>query len=395
MVNKKGYTPQHCQHRRSGRGYVCLDGKQIPTGVWGSAEAEQKANELIAQWLANGRKLPEAMCPKVYRIEDLVADFWVHAEKVYSKHGRPTREINNVRDAVRPLLARYASHPVNSFTSADLVLLRDQVQADRSWARTTLNARIGVIKRIFYWGVQRGLVQPSTAHAIASVKGLRSGQSQAKDSKKVAGITEEQMRAVLPFLPRQVAAMIELQWHTAMRPGEVVQMRWADIDRSDQEWIYTPRSHKLEHMGIPRRIWIGPAAQSILRQWLKVDSESPIFSPREAEHERLAALRAARKSPMTPSQQARENRARRNPRSPIRDHYSTNTYAQAIARACVTAGIAVWGPNRLRHAAASRFRREAGLDVAQAVLGHTNASTTELYAPVDDHKVQSSVRTLG
>jgi hypothetical protein len=41
VVNKKGYTPQHCQHRRSGRGYVCLDGRQIPTGVWGSPEAEQ------------------------------------------------------------------------------------------------------------------------------------------------------------------------------------------------------------------------------------------------------------------------------------------------------------------------------------------------------------------
>jgi integrase len=395
MTRKKGYTPQHCNHKRSGRGYVYLDGKQIPTGVWGTAEADQKANELIARWLANGRKLPEEMRPLVFRVEDLVAEFWVHAQEHYRKHGKPTGEVNNVRDAVRPLLRLFGLRPADSFTPMDLEALQQHVVRDGRWARTTINSRINIVKRIFRWGVRRGSISGNTSHALTTVPALRPTKTNAREPEAVRPIAEEEMKAVLPLVPRPVAAMIQLQWHTAMRPGEVVQMRWADIDRSHEEWLYRPRRHKLEHLGVNRRVWLGPASQGILRDWRKVDPESPIFSPRAAEHERLERLRAERKAPLTPSAQRRRQDAARISRRKLRDSYSTNTYAQAIARACSAAGIPVWRPNQLRHAAAGRVRAAAGLDAAQVALGHANASTTELYASLDDTKARSIARQLG
>ena len=94
------------------------------------------------------------------------------------------------------------------------------------------------------------------------------------------------MQAVLPHVSRQVAAMIQLQWLTGMRPGEVVQMRGGDLDRSGRVWIYRPGQHKVEHHELEREIAIGPKAREVLGPFLKLDRRAGLFSPREAEDER-------------------------------------------------------------------------------------------------------------
>lgn len=43
-----------------------------------------------------------------------------------------------------------------------------------------------------------------------------------------------------------------------------------------------------------------------------------------------------------------------------------------------------FGPNRLRHNAATKIRREFGLDAAQVMLGHATAQVTQVYAETDD-----------
>jgi integrase len=55
-----------------------------------------------------------------------------------------------------------------------------------------------------------------------------------------------------------------------------------------------------------------------------------------------------------------------------------------------------WSPNQLRHSAATRLRREFGIDVAQSVLGHRlGSSVTEVYAEVDAAKVAAIVARVG
>ena len=39
-----------------------------------------------------------------------------------------------------------------------------------------------------------------------------------------------------------------------------------------------------------------------------------------------------------------------------------------------------WHPHQLRHNAATRLRREFGLEAAQVILGHKTLSVTEIYA---------------
>jgi integrase len=87
---------------------------------------------------------------------------------------------------------------------------------------------------------------------------------------------------------------------------------------------------------------------------------------------------------MTPSHHARSERAReRRRRRPPEDVYDVKAYRRAIARACERAGVPSWHPHQLRHNAATRYRRERGIEVARVLLGHRSAVTTAIYAEAD------------
>jgi site-specific recombinase XerC len=55
----------------------------------------------------------------------------------------------------------------------------------------------------------------------------------------------------------------------------------------------------------------------------------------------------------------------------------------------------VWGPNRLRHRAASFLRKEFGLEAARVILGHTSSAVTEIYAEMDQKKAAEIMGAVG
>jgi integrase len=103
--------------------------------------------------------------------------------------------------------------------------------------------------------------------------------------------------------------------------------------------------------------------------------------------------RQNRKTPLTPSQRVRGRR--RKPRKEPGDHYTTESYRRAIAYGCKWAGVPKWHPNQLRHNAATRLRKEFGLDVARAVLGHSSPAVTEVYAELDGAKAAEAMEQVG
>src|SRR5262249_26302632 len=103
-----------------------------------------------------------------------------------------------------------------------------------------------------------------------------------------------------------------------------------------------------------------------------------------------ARKRSERKSPRTPSQMARKRVAVR--RKGPGDCYTAESYGRAIRKAIDLAGTEHWHPHQLRHNAATRLRKEYGLDVARVILGHSSPVVTEVYAEVDREK---AVRVMG
>jgi integrase len=325
----------------------------------------------------------------------------------------PTSHLHNVKDALRPLADLYADHPVTEFGPLRLKAIRQHF-IERGLSRGTVNKLVGTIRRVFKWGTENELVPATVYHALQAVAGLRRGRSTAWESEPVKPVAQAHVEALLPHVAPEVAAMIRLQEATGMRPGEVTIMRGCDIDRggsgnSSGVWTYVPATHKTEHHGIERPIYLGPKAQEIVKPWLKADPRAHLFDPRDAIEAHRAARRAGRKTPMTPSQAAR--RRKRNPGRAPRDHYTAESYRRAIARGCVKADalahqrgptlkldevvVPSWHPNQLRHNAATRLRREFGIEAARIVLGHRSSAVTEIYAEIDHGRAAEVMARAG
>lgn len=375
-----------------GRARIRIDGQEIYLGPWGSKEAQEAADKVIANWLARSRQ----PVPKVagVTVAEVLAAWWKHSI-VYYRHpdGSQTGEAKNFADALRPLRRAYGDSPVTIFGPAELVALREQMIAAKL-SRQVINARINRIRRVWKWAVAQGTVPAERYHALATVAGLREGRSAARESKGIKPVPLEDIQATLPFLPSPVAAMVKLQLSTGCRPGEVVSMRPMDIRTDGEVWVYSPERHKNSHRGKTRTIFLGPQAQEIITPFLHGRAPTTyIFSPREAFFESHAKRRVSRKSKPTPSELKRRERAKPGLRYGLR--YDRRGYLQTIVKACDRAGVTPWCPLQLRHTRATELRKLFGLEGAQAVLGHAKVETTQIYAERSEERAREIARLVG
>jgi integrase len=418
MSRPKTKEPKYCQHKRSGHAFVTIDGKEHWLGPYGSQDSRDKYARKIGEWIGRNRQPEPAPETDVVRVTDVCAAFWAHAQTVYPdpdyREGkRPKGELGNYWDVLRPLRRLYGETPAAGFGPVALKAVRAAMLQAREvtdpttgkgkavpgWCRNVANRHVSRIKSIFRWAAEEELVAGEVAAAVWAVKGLRSGRSDARESEPVRSVPEEYVLAVLPLVSRQVKTMIQLQLLTGMRPGEVCAMRTREIDTAGKVWVYRPSKHKTAHHGHVREIRLGPKAQELLGPFLKIDLDACCFSPAEAEAERREAQRTAREKPVRPWEH-RQDKARvaaaGGRRRPPKARYSVPTYRKAIARACAKADklahqkdptlakdlvvVPAWHPHQLRHTAATRLRREFGLEAAQVILGHRTLAVTQIYA---------------
>jgi integrase len=132
-----------------------------------------------------------------------------------------------------------------------------------SLSRGVINQRVGRIVRMCKWAVSEELVPETVHRALATVRGLEKGRTEARKGKPVLPVPEAFVEAALPHVPPPVRAMIRLQRLAGMRPGEVCLMRPCDLDTGGGVWLYRPRRHKTEHRGKDRVIALGPKAQEV------------------------------------------------------------------------------------------------------------------------------------
>ena len=325
-------------------------------------------------------------------VSELILSYWVFAKGHYQRDGRPTRELDNIRDALRPLRQLYGHSPAERFGPLALKAVRQSMIA-AGLARTTINFRIGKIRRAFKWAAANELIAPAATTAWRPWRGSCGGREGVRETEPVKPVPDDHVAAVLPYVTKPVRAMIELQRLTGMRPGEVTAMRGADIDRNGGVWIYRLARHKTDRSGRDRVVALGPQAQAILAPWLVEDPMAFLFCPAAAETARHAERRRNRKTPTTPSSRARK--PKKNPKRAPRPCYTRCAYATAIRRACKAAGIPAWAPNRLRHSAATKFRKHGGIEAARQILGHASASVTEVYAEADLGQVVAIMAAIG
>lgn len=443
--------PSFRHHKNSGQAIVTLNGRDIYLGAFNSAESKAEYRRVTAEWLASGKTCQDANAGDMLTIFELVAHFWRHAQGYYitaalnadgtpqvDGEGKPVHtaagELDNYRLALRPLSRLYGHTQASKFGPLALKALMDEM-VKLGWCRNVVNRQAARIKFVFKWAVSQELIPPAIHQALATVAGLRRGKSKARETSAIRPVGIEHVQATLPYVGPQVAALIQLQLLTGARGGELFPMRTRDIDTGGKVWVYRPANHKTAHHGITREIYLGPQAQDVLREFLKPDLSAFIFSPAEAEAQRLAEKSGARKTPLSCGNRPGSNRKERR-KHKLHSRWDKTSYRRAIERGCdlafpVPADLARvrvetagrryrrletvkewrnrlgvekwaqllkwrdehrWHPHQLRHTAATKLRRQFGIDVARIILGHQSAGMTEVYAEAD---VQKALAVMG
>lgn len=356
MPKLKNRNPKYRKHKASGRAVVTIAGKDHYLGKYGTKASKDEYKRLVGEWILAGR-LSASVDSTAPTISELTLLYWKHAERYYVKNGRQTDEVSGIKAALKHVRALYGRTNAADFGPLALKAVRDRmIQAGNS--RRYINQQCSRIRAMFSWAVENEMIPATVAYGLREVKGLREGRSAAKEREPVAPVADAVVDATIPYLPKQTAAMIQVQRLCGCRPEDVCRMRPCDIDRTGDVWLYRPPIHKMMHKGRQRVIFIGPKCQAVLMPYLFAQ-HGPCF------------------------------RSRRN------CEYNTRSYRDAIHRACDKAGIERWNPNQLRHSTGTEIRKQFGLEAAQVVLGHSKADVTQVYAERDLSLAVEVARSVG
>ena len=381
--------PAYRLHRASGRATVTINGRDIYLpGVHGSPDSLIEYEAQIAALVAE-RELEEHKRRQQLRqrksdavrarllgtknevpvVAELVPPYMRHVRETYLKNGRETSQVQLIRASLDVLLRKCGQVLVHDFGPLALKSVRDEFVA-RGHTRLEINRRCRLIVQCFRWASENEMIDAAVWQRLKSVTPLKRGRTTAPDRPKIPPVSDAHVEATLPHLPPVVAAMVKVQSLSGMRPGEVCTMRAEDIDMSGPVWEYTVPGHKLLHRDVKRVVMLGPKSQQIIREFVR---------PAIGVHDPCRPAYAH----VFPSGDDKNS------------SYSTTSYRRCVARACRRAGIPPWSVNRLRHSAATRIRKELGLDTARALLGHSDSTTTEIYAEKDLDLARSAMERFG
>jgi integrase len=393
--------PTYTLHKPTGQARVRIDGKDHYLGKFNSVESRARYDDIVTEWMLKNGDAPSLS------VDELALLYLKHARTHYRKNGVETSEVNCITQALRHLIRWHGPTLCRSFGPKALKQVREGM-ISAGLVRSSINIHIGRIRRMFKWGVAEELIPVETYQRLCTLVGLEQGRSAARESEPVTPVAVAMIDAVRPFVSRQIWGMVQLQLLTGMRPGEVLQIRGFDLNMSDRIWEYVPQSHKTEHKGKQRVIFIGPKAQAILKRFLKKDVQAHLFSPNDSRSEFV--------------------RKHYRPGAKIGvygDRYSIEAFETAVRRACERAhGMPehlrridrslseqqrielkkeaaawrrqwCWHPHQLRHNAGTELRRKFGIEKTRTVLGHQHVATSEIYAELDRDAARDIIGRVG
>jgi integrase len=317
-------------------------------GKWGTVAAEQAYRRWAAEWVAGGGQKPVGVS-----VARLILSYVEWAAGHYLKNGKPTSEIHLIRGALVTVNELYGDTAATEFSPVNLMVVQSR------WAERltiiTCNSYLSRVVRCWSWGVSRGMVPAATADALAHVPTLRAGRSKARLNRKKQPADDGDLNNVIEHIERTpkfrpFAGALRLQRLTGMRPGEVLEMRPRDIDRTSTPWAYVPPSGgKTLHHGKPRRVYLGPQARALLTPWLAscpADRRVWVYSTR-------GQLR------------------------PIQISY----LRLVLRRSCVALGLPAITPHQLRHTYATAVQHRYENDAATgAAIGDSPEVARQVYS---------------
>ena len=407
-----GALPVKRVHAKTGHAFVWINKRQHWLGRNGTPEAQLRYEELIAAYLASGKKSVEAVAPTPapkqapapppppasLTIGEL-CERWLHHIKAGRTDWKESSLWQGALAATRAL-RRVATFPARDFGPRQLLEVRDALAASqivrvsskgtasepRPRSRRYVNDTCQRIIQGMKWAAVRELIPGDKLAALEAVPKLRPGESSAVvETPARQPVPDDRIEAVLIHLRPPLAALVKFVRLTGCRPGEAAQLRLIDIqDREKDVWRYCPRKHKNAWRGQVRHIAIGAKTQRVILDALGDRGEDAyVFDPR------LAVPDRQRRTDGTISMEPRK------PSERVGDRYTTDAIRVGILRACEKAKCPGWHTYLLRYSRAAEARREHGSEAGLAILGDRSPAMLNHYAPSNWEAAAAAARATG
>lgn len=223
------------------------DARSLALGQRHAIDVEKRdpAAELRAE--REKAKVPAPAAPVAYKLSDLAALYEQFAK------GRKRTWKDDVNKTKKYLIPAWGALPVRDITRRHVHELLDTLVA--KGMTTGVNRVQAVISRLFTVALDRSLID---AHPVARM--IKRFQEQPSDRV----LTDDELRALwagLDARPGPAADAMRLRLLLGQRGGEVIGMRWDEVDLPAQVWNLPGARTK---NGRPHTVPIGPTAAAIL-----------------------------------------------------------------------------------------------------------------------------------
>ncbi len=167
MPSSRRRVPKYRHYKPKNLGVVRIDGRDRYLGKYDSPEIWETYHRLVAEWLASQGRGIRSPAPQnnglglALTIDQILLAYWKFAETYYVRDGEPTKELDGLRDSLRPLRRLYGNSPA---AGCDSVRYHSRVGSTPGRSRT---CDLGFRKALLYplsYGGGTWRATPCTTH---------------------------------------------------------------------------------------------------------------------------------------------------------------------------------------------------------------------------------------
>lgn len=235
------------------------------------ADARQRAQEVR---LATSRGQDPAAEKQIHKASATFADL---ARAYLDKHAKAKKRswAEDGRVIDRDLIPRWGRRKAADIRRTDVLHLLDAI-VDRG-SPIQANRTLALVRKIFNWGIGRGLVEANPCLQI---------EAPGRENQRQRVLSEGEIRALWAAFGEIgpiMGPMFKLRLLTAQRGGEVASMRWQDVDLNARSWTIPPESSK---NGLAHTIPLSEPAIALLGDMQAISGGGQwVFpSPRTGQH---------------------------------------------------------------------------------------------------------------
>ncbi len=239
------------------------DRKRISLGPYPALslkDARDKARELLGGVKIHDRDpMAERKAARTARRKEETATFAALSLFYVEEYAKRRKRLRGWQEDERKLrvevLPVWGSRLAAEIRRADVRELLEQIAEERGGV--CANRTHALLSKVFAFGVERERVEANPVYGVKRVY---------VESPRERVLAEEELRVLWPLFDRlqpAVAAAWRLVLLTAQRPGEVLTMRWRDLERDSRGWWWNLPA-ELTKTNRAHRVPLSPQAHAII-----------------------------------------------------------------------------------------------------------------------------------